>query len=47
MARKAGVQCRCFMMNTSFEHAKHNERFREMTDKSHDVINNMVMNSYK
>ncbi|KAK6185161.1 hypothetical protein SNE40_007454 [Patella caerulea] len=46
-AKKAGVPARCFIFNVSIEQAKHNERFREITDKSHKAINDMIMNSFK
>ncbi|ELU14683.1 hypothetical protein CAPTEDRAFT_176929 [Capitella teleta] len=47
VAKKAGVPSRCFLMSSSPTHCKHNERFREMTDKSHQSINDMILNSYK
>ncbi|XP_045175457.2 bifunctional polynucleotide phosphatase/kinase-like isoform X2 [Mercenaria mercenaria] len=46
-ASASGAPCRCFVFTTSFEHAKHNERFREIIDKTHDAINDMIMNSFK
>lgn len=47
VAKAAGITCRCFVMNISLDHAHHNERFRELTDKSHQVINDMVFNTYR
>ncbi|XP_052797352.1 bifunctional polynucleotide phosphatase/kinase-like [Mya arenaria] len=46
-AKAQGVPCRCFVFTTTLQHAKHNERFREITDKSHQPINDMIMNSFK
>ncbi|ESO10945.1 hypothetical protein HELRODRAFT_109229 [Helobdella robusta] len=47
VARQMNVRCRCFVMTSSFEHSRHNEKFREMTDKQHQQINEMVFNSFK
>ncbi|XP_060602624.1 bifunctional polynucleotide phosphatase/kinase-like [Ruditapes philippinarum] len=46
-AATSGVPCRCFIFTTTFEHAKHNERFREIIDKSHAAINDMIMNTFR
>ncbi|XP_013389083.1 bifunctional polynucleotide phosphatase/kinase [Lingula anatina] len=46
-AKKAGVPCRCFVFTASFNHCRHNERFRELTDSKHQHINDMVFNSFK
>ncbi|XP_059178049.1 bifunctional polynucleotide phosphatase/kinase-like [Physella acuta] len=46
-AKNAKVPCRCFVLTTSVEHCRHNERFRQMTDKSHAKINEMIFNKAK
>ncbi|XP_071090216.1 bifunctional polynucleotide phosphatase/kinase-like [Haliotis cracherodii] len=46
-AKKDSVPCRCFVFTTNIQHIRHNERYREMTDKSHKPINEMVLNSFK
>ncbi|XP_063932692.1 uncharacterized protein F21D5.5-like [Zophobas morio] len=47
VAKRHGILCRCFVMTTTHRHAKHNNRFREMTDKSHVAVGDLVLNSYK
>lgn len=47
IAKKHSVPIRCFLMNVSYEQAKHNNIFRELTDSSHQKINEMVFNIYK
>lgn len=46
-AKKYKIPVRCFLMNTSYEHAKHNNIFRELTDTTHQQIPEMVFNIYK
>lgn len=46
-ARNYNISCRCFVMKTSSEHSKHNNRFREITDKRHAQISDIIINSYK
>lgn len=47
LAKKYGVACRCFVMNTSIHQSKHNNLFREITDTKHQTINDIIINSYK
>lgn len=46
-AKALKVPIRCFLFNTTYEQAKHNNVFRELTDSSHQKINEMVFNIYK
>lgn len=46
-ANKHKLSIRCFLFNTTYEHARHNNIFRELTDSSHQKINDMVFNIYK
>ncbi|XP_061197513.1 bifunctional polynucleotide phosphatase/kinase-like [Saccostrea echinata] len=46
-AKTAKVPCRCFLFTATITQARHNERYREMIDKSHQPINDMIMNTFK
>ncbi|CAH0551692.1 unnamed protein product [Brassicogethes aeneus] len=47
IAKKFGVDCRCVVMLTSVKHCKHNNKFRNLTDKSHDYISEVIINKYQ
>lgn len=47
VAKSLKIPVRCFLMNTSYKHAKHNIIFRELTDPTHVPVNDMVINSMK
>lgn len=46
VAKKYNVVCRCFLMKIDVPHAKHNNKFRELTDKSHMKVSDIIINSY-
>ncbi|XP_014296856.1 uncharacterized protein F21D5.5 isoform X2 [Microplitis demolitor] len=46
VAVKKKVTVRCFVLTTTPEHAKHNNKFRELTDKNHTTISDIIINSY-
>ncbi|KAK7114137.1 hypothetical protein V1264_000250 [Littorina saxatilis] len=46
-AKKAGKPCRCFFFDFSVSNCRHNERFREITNKDHKPINEQIFNSTK
>lgn len=45
-AKKYNVPCRCFAMQVDVAHAKHNNKFRELTDRSHLKVSDIIINSY-
>ncbi|XP_003699324.2 polynucleotide kinase 3'-phosphatase [Megachile rotundata] len=46
VAKRYNVSVRCFIMSISVDHAKHNNKFRELTDPSHAKISEIIINSY-
>ena len=48
-ARKNSVPIRCFVFTTSIPHAKHNNKFRELSvkDSSYKKVNDLAFNMYK
>lgn len=47
VAKRLKVGCRCFVMATTYKHAKHNNRFREITDKTHEAVGDIILHGYK
>ncbi|CAH8591210.1 unnamed protein product [Schistosoma intercalatum] len=47
IAKVWDIPVKCFIMETSMEHAQHNERFRALTNSSHKPISQMVFNMMK
>lgn len=47
LAKKLSVPCRCFVLNTSIHQAKHNNAFREITDGNHQIVTDIIINSYR
>ncbi|KAI8790873.1 bifunctional polynucleotide phosphatase/kinase [Biomphalaria glabrata] len=46
-AKRVKLPCRCFVFTTSIEQCRHNEKFRQITDKYHEKINEMIFNRVK
>jgi len=46
LAKSMNVSVRVFLMNTPIEHAKHNNKFRELTHESHQKVSDIVINTY-
>lgn len=47
IAKKYNVDCRCFVMATNIYQTKHNNKFRELIDKSHEPVSEMIINTAK
>ncbi|XP_018568301.1 uncharacterized protein F21D5.5 [Anoplophora glabripennis] len=47
VAKKFNIDCYCFLMTTNFKQTKHNNKFRELTDRSHEPVSEIIINSYK
>lgn len=46
-AKRHNLPIRCFFFSATYEQARHNNVFRELTGSSHQKINDMVFNIYK
>ncbi|XP_022180133.1 uncharacterized protein F21D5.5-like [Myzus persicae] len=46
LAKSLKVPCRVFLMNVSKDHGKHNNKFRELTDRKHQKVSDAVINTY-
>lgn len=46
VVKKHNILCKCFWMSTNVHHAKHNNKFRELTDQSHMKVSEIIINSY-
>ncbi|CAG0886300.1 unnamed protein product [Cyprideis torosa] len=47
IAQARSIPCRCFVMNVTLDHAKHNNRFRDLTCSDHVAVGQMVFNTLK
>ena len=47
LARRHGVPARCIVMATTHDHARHNNLYRELTDRSHARIKEPLFNQYR
>ncbi|KJE95844.1 polynucleotide kinase-3'-phosphatase [Capsaspora owczarzaki ATCC 30864] len=46
-AKALGIPARAFVMNTTYEHALHNNAFREATDPTHEHVSRIGFNMYR
>ncbi|RZF35075.1 hypothetical protein LSTR_LSTR009667 [Laodelphax striatellus] len=46
VAVKLNTPCRCFLMNSTIEHARHNNKFRQLVGDPHVPVNTIIINSY-
>nr|XP_045608307.1 uncharacterized protein F21D5.5-like [Procambarus clarkii] len=46
-AKKMNIPVRCFVFNTSKDHSRHNNKFREFLGADHSKVNDMIYNMYK
>ncbi|XP_066143065.1 uncharacterized protein F21D5.5 [Euwallacea fornicatus] len=46
-AKKFNADVRCFIMNTSLAHMRHNNKFRELTDNTHTIVSDIIIFSYR
>ncbi|KAL1513772.1 hypothetical protein ABEB36_003137 [Hypothenemus hampei] len=46
-AKKHSADVRCFVMNTSFDQMRHNNKFREIIDPSHAVVSDIIIFGYR
>ncbi|KAF0309435.1 Bifunctional polynucleotide phosphatase/kinase [Amphibalanus amphitrite] len=47
LGRRLGVPVRCLLMTTTLAHARHNNKYRELTDSSHQHVSDMIFNMFK
>ncbi|XP_060535853.1 uncharacterized protein F21D5.5 [Cylas formicarius] len=46
-AKNYNADIRCFVMSTSLYQMRHNNRFRELTDKSHAIVSDIIIFSFR
>nr|CAX11689.1 polynucleotide kinase-3'-phosphatase [Nilaparvata lugens] len=46
VAAKLNISCRCFLMSTTLEHARRNNKFRQLVGDPHVPVNTIIINSY-